>query len=209
MNLLERAHGRFNLPRRARILAARIAELLPPDAAVLDVGTGDGQIAALVSERRPDVRLRCIDVTVRERTNVPVERFDGRSIPFEDSAFDVVTFVDVLHHADDAMLLLREAVRVAKRSLVIKDHTRDGWLAGPTLRFMDRVGNRRFEVASPGHYWPEERWLEAFDELQLRKSVWVRELALYPWFLTWAFDRRLHFLARLDLARFSTRDRAQ
>lgn len=199
MNLLEGAHERFNLPRRARVLATRIAELLPPHAAVLDVGTGDGQIAALVLKRRPDVKLRGIDVAVRERTSVPVERFDGRRIPFEDSAFDVVTLVDVLHHTDDAMGLLHEAKRVAKRALVIKDHTRDGWLAGPTLRFMDRVGNRRFGIASPGHYWPEERWLQAFGELQLSKSVWVRELALYPWFLTWAFDRRLHFLARLDL----------
>jgi len=199
MNPIEELHDRFNSPRRARILASRVAELLPRDAAVLDVGTGDGRVATLVAERRPDVTIRGIEVFPRERTSIPVERFDGSLIPFGDASFDAVTFVDVLHHADDPLLLLREGARVARRALVLKDHTREGFLARPTLRFMDWVGNRRHGVAVPDDYWTERHWLQTFDELGLRASVWERKLDLYPWYLGWIFDRDLHCLARLDL----------
>ena len=52
-------------------------------------------------------------------------------------------FVDVLHHTDDPMVLLREAGRVASGFVLIKDHTQNGILAGRRLRFMDWVGNAR------------------------------------------------------------------
>ena len=44
---------------------------------MLDVGCGDGLIARLIRERRSDIHLRGLDVQVRERTYIPVERFDG------------------------------------------------------------------------------------------------------------------------------------
>jgi hypothetical protein len=36
----------------------------------------------------------------------------------------VVIFADVLHQAEAPMILLREAVRVRRKALIIKDHTR-------------------------------------------------------------------------------------
>jgi hypothetical protein len=42
----------------------------------------------------------------------------------------VVLFVDVLHHSKDPMILLREAVRMVRKAIVIKDHTLAGLLAG-------------------------------------------------------------------------------
>lgn len=199
MNPLESAHERFNVARRARILAAHVAALLPAGASVLDVGTGDGRVAALVVQRRPDVRLRAIDVATRERTAIPVEPFDGLTLPFPDASFDALTFVDVLHHAADPLALLREAVRVARVALVIKDHLCDGFLAHATLRFMDRIGNRRFGVPRPGDYWPERRWFETLDGLGLRRAEWRTRLGLYPWPVSLLFERRLHFVARLEL----------
>jgi SAM-dependent methyltransferase len=198
MNLIEGLHERFNVPRRARILASRISELIPRDAHVLDVGTGDGQIAALIELRRPDVRICGIDLLVRERTEISVTPFDGRRIPFPDDSFDVVTFVDVLHHAADPMQLLREALRVSRNGLIVKDHTCDGFLAHATLRFMDRVGNRRFGIPVPADYWSAEVWRAAFAELELQASVWDHRLELYPWPLGLVFDRSLHCLCRLD-----------
>ena len=53
-------------------------------------------------------------------------------------------FVDVLLHTLDPMILLREAIRVARQTVVIKDHTLDGLLAGPTLRAMGL--GRKLEV---------------------------------------------------------------
>jgi len=62
-----------------------------------------------------------IDVLVRDHAHGPVVKFDGTSIPFPDRSFDTLVFVDVLHHTNDPVLLLREAARVARNTIVIKD----------------------------------------------------------------------------------------
>jgi hypothetical protein len=80
-------------------------------------------------------------------------------------------FVDVLHHTDDPRVLLRGA-RVARRNILIKDHTRNGLFAGPTLRFMDGVGNARFGVALPYNYWTRQQWQDAFRDLDVEVEVW-------------------------------------
>jgi hypothetical protein len=100
------------------------------------------------------------------------------------------------------MVLLREARRVARKSVVIKDHTLDGPLAGPTLRAMDWIGNSRYGVALPYNYWTKRRWLEAFKELGVEIALWTSTLRLYPWPASYLFDRSLHFVARLDASCF-------
>jgi hypothetical protein len=93
--------------------------------------------------------------------------------------------------------LLAEAARVARRAVVIKDHLREGLLADATLRFMDRVGNRRHGVALPHNYWTRDRWREAFQRCGLAVDRWSERLGLYPWPAAWVFDRSLHFVARM------------
>jgi SAM-dependent methyltransferase len=197
VNLIETAHGSLVAGRRARVLATRLAEIMPAHATILDVGCGDGEIAWLLIQQRPDLKVTGVDVLVRPDTRVPVEPFDGSTIPFADDSFDVVTFVDVLHHCEQPLELLREARRVARQSIVIKDHSLEGLAAGPTLRFMDGVGNRRYGVALPYNYLRPDQWVEVFKSLGLTVEQRNGRLHLYRWPLTLAFDRRLHFLARL------------
>jgi SAM-dependent methyltransferase len=199
MSLIEYVHGGHVHHRRVRVLSEHLAALMPPDARLLDVGCGDGLLASLIEQKRPDVELRGIDVLIREQTHIPVERFDGQTIPYTKASFDVVMFVDVLHHTEDPMVLLREARRVARRAIVIKDHCCNGFLAGPTLHFMDWVGNARHGVVLTYNYWPQQRWFEACKTLGLQIDAWVTELGLYPWPVHWIFERSLHFVARLSL----------
>lgn len=200
MSLLERIHGGYVYGRRVDVLTRQLSELIPQGARVLDVGCGDGLIAHSVSKQRPDITVEGVDVLVRSRTHIPVAAFDGRRLPHADKSFDAVTFVDVLHHTSDPLVLLREAARVARKAVVIKDHTLNGFLAGPTLRFMDWVGNARHGVVLPYNYWPEERWREAFAALNWSIVHWQRTLRLYPWPANWIFERSLHFVARLGLS---------
>src|SRR5437016_141555 len=169
MNLVERLYdrtvGRRVFGARVRTLCDHLAPLIPADADVLDVGCGNGLLARCLKEKRPDVNLRGIDVLVQTECYIPVEKYDGRVIPYPDASFDVVLFVDILHHTEDPMALLREARRVARKAILIKDHPKDGFLAGPTLRFMDWVGNARFGIPLPFQFWPRRRWMEAFGEL--------------------------------------------
>jgi SAM-dependent methyltransferase len=120
--------------------------LISPSATVLDVGCGDGLLAREIKLRRPDVEVARIDVLVRSYTHVVVGLFDGRSIPHGGGAFESVMMVDVLLHTDDRLTLLREAMRVARRVVILKDHTMDTPLSGAILRLMDDVGNERHGV---------------------------------------------------------------
>ena len=187
-------HGAYVHGRRVRVLASWLTRLLPRDASVLDVGCGDGLLASLVQRDRPDLRIVGIDVLVRRLTHVPVRPFDGAHIPLPDGGVDAVTFVDVLHHTLDPMVLLREAGRVARTHVVIKDHTANGLLARPTLRFMDRVGNARHGVALPYNYWTRAQWDAAFAELGWEPEAIERALGLYPVPANWLFGRGLHFI---------------
>lgn len=196
MTLLGRMHE-VVYGRRVRVLSDRLAELIPPNSRVLDVGCGDGLIAHLATQKKPSLELQGIDVKVRNHTHIPVHSFNGTQIPHDDKSFDVVMFVDVLHHTEEPMILLREARRVARQAVILKDHTRNGLLAGTTLRLMDWVGNARHEVVLPYNYWPRQRWLEAFDELGLRIDTWIKHLGLYPAPGNWIFGRSLHFMAKL------------
>lgn len=156
MKLIERIHATSVHTRRVRVLQRRLASLLPSKGTILDIGCGDGLLAHRVGEQLPAVTITGIDILVRDNTHVPVTHFDGSHIPYDDDTFDAVMCVDVLHHTDDPMVLLKEACRVAKNSIVIKDHTRNGLLANSTLRIMDYVGNAHHGVALPFNYWSKQ-----------------------------------------------------
>jgi SAM-dependent methyltransferase len=200
MKHVDRIHGSYVHGRRVQRLSKRLAGLLPARATVLDVGCGDGKLGRLLADTRPDIDVAGIDVLVREGAHIPVAPFDGQTLPQADRSVDVVLFVDVLHHTDDPAVLLREARRVARRAIVLKDHTADGFLSRPTLRFMDHVGNARYGVSLPYNYWPRRRWLKTFDEISLRITAWHDRLELYPKPADWIFGRSLHFVARLEPA---------
>ena len=198
MGVLDRVHGDYVHRRRTAVLSRVISGLLPRNARVLDVGCGDGLLSRIIMTSRPDVTIEGIDVLVRPSTHIPVRPFNGVQLPYQDDAFDGVMFVDVLHHTDDPEVLLREAGRVTRGVVVMKDHRRNGILAGPTLRFMDWIGNARHGVAIPANYWPEQRWRETFARLNLDVLSWTEDVPLYPAWASWLFGRSLHFVASVS-----------
>jgi len=200
MSLVENLHARYVHDRRSRILSGHLASIIPDGCRVLDVGSGDGLLGKLIFQLRPDIIISGIDVLTRPLTHIPTEEYDGKTIPYVNDSFDVVIFIDVLHHTTDPMILLREAKRVARSSIVIKDHLVDALFARQTLSFMDRVGNARHGISLPYNYWSREKWLDAFNTLGLKAETWTTKLALYPLPASWIFDRSLHFVTRLQIA---------
>ncbi|MGH9685953.1 MAG: class I SAM-dependent methyltransferase [Candidatus Acidiferrales bacterium] len=193
-------HGKTVFGRRVRVLARHLAGLIPAGSHVLDVGCGDGAIDHLISQNVPGVYVEGIDVLVRPTSHIAVRPFDGLTIPCPQDSFDVVMFVDVLHHTRDPLALLREAARVAK-TILIKDHTQEGILAGPTLRFMDWVGNAPHRVVLPYNYWTRAQWNEALRAVGLMATRTEIQLGLYPAPASWLFDRKLHFVAKWERIR--------
>jgi SAM-dependent methyltransferase len=192
---LNSVHGAAVFRRRVRVLSQAISEAIPDAGTVLDVGCGDGSIARAIMDTRPDLVFEGIDVFLRPNVAIPARVYDGAAIPSPDHSFDWVTIVDVLHHTDDPAAVLSECRRVARRGVVIKDHLREGFLARPTLRFMDWVGNRGHDVRLPYNYLSQDEWNSVFARVGLRIETWTMRLDIYPPPFGLAFDRRLHFVA--------------
>ncbi|MDQ2965263.1 MAG: methyltransferase domain-containing protein [Chloroflexota bacterium] len=117
---------------------------------LLDVGTGGADIpVALLAEWRRNGRRLAVtaiddraEVLAAARLASPaietveglrLEVADGRSLPYDDRAFDVAHTSLVVHHLEpaDAVHLLAEMARVSRRGIVVNDLTRGRiqWLA--------------------------------------------------------------------------------
>jgi len=194
-------HGDIVHSRRVQILAEHFAQVIPKNHAVLDVGCGDGRIDRLLLNRRPDLTISGTDVLIRPESHIQVVPYDGQRLPFRDGSWDTVLFCDVLHHTESPSAMLQEAVRVARHSVVIKDHVLEGPFAYATLRFMDFVGNAPHRVSLPYNYLTAEEWEDTFRECRLTPSQVIRRLNIYPLWADRIFGRSLHFLGAYSIRR--------
>lgn len=197
--MLDTLHRRFVYDRRTAVLARHLSEVIPRDATVLDIGAGDGLVERRLLELRPDLKIQGIDIVLRTEAHAEVSAGDGARLAFADGAVDVALLIDVLHHTVDQAALLREAARVAKRLVVIKDHIADSRLSRVTLSVMDWVGNARYGVPLPYAYLSSAGWAALYQTVGLKESESERRdhLGLYPWPASLLFERGLHFLSAL------------
>jgi len=200
VSVIGSVHGRLVHTRRVAVLAGLLAPNIPQDAKVLDIGCGAGELALALMRLRPDLRIVGADVLVRPGAHIEVTPITGDRLPFADGAFDFALLVDVLHHADDALSVMREAARVSGGHVLIKDHLADRPLAVPVLAFMDWVGNAPHGVSLPYNYWRHAQWESAFATLGWRVRTWNTHVPLYVPPLQWLFGTGLHFVAALERA---------
>ena len=152
-NVGVKAHRKLVMGRRVGQISKNITDLMPKDVvSVLDVGAGTGEMAKSIKFLRSGLNISGVDVYIRPTTFIPIVQYDGSTLPFEDNSFDAVTIVDVLHHCDDPVSVLKECARVSKQWILIKDHVSDSAYDEIRLRFMDWVGNRSHGVVLPYNY---------------------------------------------------------
>ena len=96
-----------------------------PPSAIVDIGCGNGAIAAHMSEARFYSTLHGFDVSSSgvgqaKARNLPDATFEvtAGSIPTEDKAFDLAVLSHVVEHVDEPRQVLREAARVARHVIV-------------------------------------------------------------------------------------------
>jgi SAM-dependent methyltransferase len=170
---------------------------IPPRASVLDIGCGDGTIGSLIAKVRPDISIQGVEFLARPECKIECRAFDGTSLPFPDSSFEVCLLVDVLHHTEDPGVLLREAARVSRSLVLLKDHLDENIFDDITLRFMDWVGNRPHGVVLPYNYQSGKQWKEFFLECGLAEENWTTRMPLYPFPMSLFVGRGLHFVSLL------------
>jgi SAM-dependent methyltransferase len=197
LSWIGRWHHAFVFERRTRVLAEMLAAQIPQNTRVLDVGCGDGTVSSLIAQLRPDVSICGVEFLVRPGCKIECRAFDGASLPFPDESFDVCLFVDVLHHTGDPEILLREAVRVSRSFVLLKDHLDENVFDDATLRFMDWVGNRPHGVVLTYNYQSRAEWAEHFSRCGLAEASWSTQVPLYPAPFSLLVGRGLHFVSLL------------
>lgn len=190
-------HHAFVFERRTRVLAELLAAQIPQRASVLDIGCGDGTVGSLIKKLRPDVVIQGVEFLSRPGCKIECRAFDGSSLPFSDACFDVCLFVDVLHHTENPEILLREAARVSRSFVLIKDHLDENSFDNATLRFMDWVGNRPHDVVLTYNYQSRKQWAEHFSKCGLAEVNCTTEVPLYPAPFGLLLGRGLHFVSLL------------
>lgn len=185
-------HGVLISPRRVEALAHAIAPLLPPGR-ILDVGCGDGSLASRLQALRPDIRVVGLEVRLRLRAPIPAAQYDG---------FAGVVIADSLHHAADPAEVLRECLRVARQSVVVKDHFCENAWERLVLRILDWGGNAAHGVRLRYAYFSRAAWADMIRRLSAVETFRIERVeGQYPSpFQAW-LGRGIQFLAQLDPAR--------
>jgi len=197
-DLMRKVHARHVFTHRAQALSLLLAEHVRGRSTILDIGCGSGEISRQVMDLADGTEITGLDVMAREGCLIPCREFDGRKIPVGDDAVDLCMFVDVLHHADGVEGLLREAARVSRKGILIKDHLSENAFDRGTLKFMDWVGNRPHGVVLPYSYLSSKQWQSLFRSLGFTVSLWRDRLKLYPGPANILFGRGLHFIALVE-----------
>jgi ubiquinone/menaquinone biosynthesis C-methylase UbiE len=154
-------------------------------AEVLDLGCGSYQF-----HYRPERTALRLGIDLSARCVATANRLYGRSLhlrasladplPFADRSFDVVLLLSVLHHLPRAIVpaVLAEAARVARREVLVLDHTRSdvGWQRAIQQRYWDTFDGGDL-------YRSSAEWDELLTPYQVtghrRLGVLFRNVCLY------------------------------
>ncbi len=104
----------------AEKMCQEIAEFVERGEKILDFGCGSGILAKKLKEKF-DAKILGIDIKDNRVFKIPFQIFDGKKIPFPEDSFDTILISFVLHHTKDPIEILKEAKRVAKKTIIFED----------------------------------------------------------------------------------------
>ncbi|MBF0518986.1 MAG: class I SAM-dependent methyltransferase [Nitrospirae bacterium] len=116
---------------------------------VLDIGCGDGTFTRDIYNRGRVSKIIGIDPaheaidTARRNTadeNISFEVQNACALPFESKSFDIAHIRGVLHHMENPKDALKEAIRVAKLTVVVEPN---GY--NPVLKLLERFSKYHIE----------------------------------------------------------------
>jgi ubiquinone/menaquinone biosynthesis C-methylase UbiE len=153
-------------------LLKRLLAEFPQAGTVLEVGCGTGHFTRWFAEQ--GFRVAGLDIApamlaeAMKWNGVPYVAGDALALPFSDRSFDVVALVTALEFVSDPQSALREAVRVARRGLVLGVLNRCSLLAA----------KRKIRAKPP---WNEARFFSPGELTRLLQEAAGARLALIRW----------------------------
>lgn len=191
-------HNKLIHNRRIHVLQEEINTIIPKGTkSILDIGCGDGLIDCLLRSKQSALKIQGLEILKRNNCLIPCKYFNGKKIPYKDNSFDLCMMVDMLHHTSNINTLLEETQRVAKKYILIKDHTYSNKFEFYILKFMDWIGNKPYGVKLVYNYQKKTEWKEIFKNNKLNEVLWNENLPLYPYPINYIFGRKMHILVLL------------
>lgn len=146
---------------RSKTVVSRVSPYLEKSKKVIDIGSGTGDVALLLSNAGKDITpvdvadfhgIRVLETTI----------YDGKRLPFPNNSFDSALLLMVLHHTPNPDLVFTEAARVAKEIVVIETSYTNGINKFLTV-LTDAIGNLRFN-AYWSSYKTDDEWRQFFNK---------------------------------------------
>ncbi|MFQ6084400.1 MAG: class I SAM-dependent methyltransferase [Candidatus Aminicenantia bacterium] len=163
--------------RAAKKMCRDCQEFIEKGAKILDLGCGSG-IIGREFENFFEAKLIGIDIRDQRIEKIPFRIFNGLFIPLPENSFDVILLNYVLHHADDPISLLKEAKRVAKRTIIFEDLP-EGFFS--RLRcYLHQVSYNAFfqRKRKTLNFKTKREWGELFEKLGLKIVAEKKVLAI-------------------------------
>jgi SAM-dependent methyltransferase len=173
---------------RARLLAARLAPLLPGAGPWFDIGSGTGHNAVALS-RVARVQIIEADITNINTCGPAPVRFAG-ALPFRRRSGSAALLLYVLQYPDTPEALLREAARVSDGRVIVAQSTYIGagwlalWLAEILTGPLAYLAARGAGLVPPGRFTLATRRIYTRAALQRQfgnAGLRIHELHAQPW----------------------------
>jgi SAM-dependent methyltransferase len=156
-------------------MALEIARLIPCGSEILDIGCGNGFIAHHLSSMLGTTALG-IDLGAKAEAPIDYRQYNGERFPAPDDSFDAVLLCYVLHHAQEASVVLNEVRRVLREgglAVIYEDMPLTFWDKGVcwihNQQWRARTGLCRFRPDSEWHALFDSRGFEVVDSRPLSR----------------------------------------
>jgi len=173
---------KIGMPLKWKYMVKHLSPYLKNKGSVLDLGASCGRLSNKLSKKLKSSSFVGIDTHVQPKTYIPITKYDGKKIPYPDNSFDCVMIIDVLHHDNDPAAILKEARRVSKKNVLIKDHYWKNKLDFMILKYADYIGNKRYGIKLNYNFHSITGWKKLFRESELKiiNSKFFRYLSIDP-----------------------------
>ncbi|MCC7163209.1 MAG: methyltransferase domain-containing protein [Anaerolineae bacterium] len=157
------------MPTREETIVKNLKPFVQPKQHIVEIGAGNGIVAQMLHDAT-GADFTLLDVVDYNASKLPMQLYDGRSLPFPDNSFDLAMLVFVLHHNPDPRPVMWEAMRVARSGVLVVENDTRGLLKKPLTRLIDSTEYLHRGVPRCYMTKSSDEWRAFFEALPARAT---------------------------------------
>lgn len=140
---------------------------------ILDIGSGNGLHARVLSQEYPKMEITTLDVDDYRWEKSSGQKhisYDGYGMPISSRRYDASLLFFVLHHAEDQNKLIQEAARVTRKRIIVCEEVYETAFQKLCMVMYDTLINRIIfgERISEPHFRTEAAWVSLFGSVGIK-----------------------------------------